>query len=53
MLDAAYRWLNGTMAGREWGAGEAFSLADCAAAPAVFDADWAHPIGDAFPYLRA
>ena len=43
-LDAACRWLNDTMAGREWAAGGAFSLADCAAAPALFYADWAHPI---------
>ena len=46
LLDTAYRWLDGAMAGREWAAGEAFSLADCAAAPALFYADWAHPIGD-------
>ncbi len=43
MLDIAYRWLDGHMAGREWVAGD-FSLADCAAAPALFYADWTHPI---------
>lgn len=53
MLDSAYRWLDGAIAGREWGAGDAFSLADCAAAPALFYADWTHPIGDAFANLRA
>jgi glutathione S-transferase len=53
MLDTAYRWLDGTMAGREWAAGDAFSLADCAAAPALFYADWAHPIGEAFANVRA
>ena len=36
------------MAGREWAAGDRFSLADCAAAPALFYADWAHPIGSGF-----
>ena len=36
------------MAEREWAAGERFSLADCAAAPALFYADWVHPIGEAF-----
>jgi len=27
-----------------WAAGENFTLADCAAAPALFYADWARPI---------
>lgn len=52
-LDTAYRWLNGTMARREWAAGADFSLADCAAAPALFYADWCHAIGDAFPNVLA
>jgi glutathione S-transferase len=46
-LDTAYRWLDDTMTEREWAAGGAFSLADCAAAPALFYADWAHPIDTA------
>jgi len=53
MLDTAYRWLDGGMAGREWAAGDGFSLADCAAAPALFYADWTHPIGEAFTNVRA
>jgi glutathione S-transferase len=53
MLDTAYRWLDGAMAGRQWAAGDAFSLADCAAAPALFYADWAHPIADSFANVRA
>jgi glutathione S-transferase len=53
MLDTAYRWLDGRMAGREWASGDAFSLADCAAAPALFYADWTHPIGEEFPHVRA
>lgn len=44
-LDAAYAWLDGTI-GNEWAAGDRFTLADCAAAPALFYADWAHPIGE-------
>jgi glutathione S-transferase len=28
-------------------------MADCAAAPALFYADWAHPIGDACPNVTA
>lgn len=51
MLDTAYRWLNARMAGRRW-ACDAFSLADCAAAPALFYADWAHPISDEFADVR-
>ena len=46
MLDTAYAWLDRRMADREWAAGDRFSLADCAAAPFLFYADWTHPIGD-------
>lgn len=53
LLDKAYRWLNGHMAERTWAAGEAFSLADCAAAPALLYADWTHPIARKFSDLRA
>lgn len=53
LLDTAYRWLDTVMAGRDWAAGEAFSLADCAAAPALFYADWVHPIDEALGTLRA
>jgi glutathione S-transferase len=53
MLDTAYGWLDHTMAGRQWAAGETFSLADCAAAPALFYADWTHPIGKAFKNVHA
>lgn len=52
MLHAAYAWLDGVMAGREWAAGDSFSLADCAAAPSLFYADWVHAIGEAFPNVR-
>ncbi|KXF79572.1 glutathione S-transferase [Paramesorhizobium deserti] len=53
MLDTAYHWLNGRMADREWAAGNGFSLADCAAAPSLFYADWVHPITEDFAHLRA
>ena len=53
LLDTAYRWLDGTVTSRRWAAGEAFSLADCAAAPALFYADWVHPIGEAFSNVDA
>jgi glutathione S-transferase len=50
-LDTAYRWLDGTMRGRTWAAGDNFTLADCAAAPSLFYADWAHPIGERFSHV--
>ncbi len=43
-LETAYQVLDRWMAGREWAAGGAFSLADCAAAPALLYADWTHAI---------
>ncbi len=52
-LDTAYAWLERRMENRVWTAGDSFSLADCSAAPALFYSDWVHPIGDAFPNLRA
>ena len=39
-LETAYAVLEKRMAGREWAAGESFSLADCAAAPMLLYADW-------------
>lgn len=53
MLDTAYGWLDGVMAKREWAAGAEFSLADCAAAPALFYADWTHAIDARFANVRA
>ncbi|HWK35686.1 glutathione S-transferase family protein [Sphingomonas sp.] len=53
MLDRAYAWLDERMAEREWAAAEQFSLADCAAAPALLYADWTHPIPERFENLRA
>ena len=52
-LDLAYAWLEGELAGRPWAAGPDFTLADCAAAPALFYADWTHRIPEALPVLRA
>ena len=52
-LELAYAWLEGELAGRTWAAGADFSLADCAAAPSLFYADWTHRISEAFPVLRA
>jgi glutathione S-transferase len=52
-LELAYAWLEGHLPGRAWAAGDAFTLADCAAAPSLFYADWTHPIAGAYPNLRA
>jgi glutathione S-transferase len=52
-LETTYAWLDGVMAGREWAAGDAFTLADCSAAPALFYADWTHGIAETFPHLLA
>jgi len=52
-LDMAYAWLEQQLAGRTWAAGADFTLADCAAAPSLFYADWTHPISAAYPQLRA
>lgn len=53
-LELAYAWLEGHLAadGRAWAAGADFTLADCAAAPALFYADWTHPISAFFPAVR-
>jgi len=52
-LELAYAWLEGQLAGRTWAAGADFTLADCAAAPSLFYADWTHRISETFPRLRA
>ncbi|RYE33621.1 MAG: glutathione S-transferase family protein [Hyphomicrobiales bacterium] len=52
-LDDAYRWLDGAIAERHWACGDAFSLADCAAAPSLFYADWVHEIDASFGHVRA
>jgi glutathione S-transferase len=51
-LERAYFWLEGKLVGT-WAAGEDFTLADCAAAPSLFYADWTHRISEAYPVLRA
>jgi glutathione S-transferase len=52
-LDTIYAWLDQTLAGRAWAAGDAFTLADAAAAPSLFYAGWVQPIGPDRPVLRA
>lgn len=52
-LDRIYAWLNGELAEREWAVGRDFTLADCAAAPSLFYADWARPIANRHVTLKA
>jgi glutathione S-transferase len=52
-LALAYAWLEEQLAGRIWAAGAHFTLADCAAAPSLFFADWTHRIAETYPGLRA
>ena len=51
-LERAYGWLETRLAGMTWATGDTFTLADCAAAPALFYADWVHRIGERYPVLR-
>ena len=52
-LRLAYDWLEGNLPDGGWAAGDTFSLADCAAAPALFYADWVEEIGDGRPKVKA
>ena len=51
-IRTAYGLLEARLAGRSWAAGEAFTLADCAAAPSLFYARVAVPL-DGHPTLAA
>lgn len=53
MLDIIYAWLDQRLAGREWATEYGFSMADCAAAPFLFYADWTHEIPARYETLRA
>ena len=52
-LRIAYDWLEANLPDSEWAAGHSFTLADCAAAPALFYADWVEEIGEQRPRLNA
>ena len=52
-LRTCYGMINWEMATRTWAAGEAFSLADCAAAPSLFYANEVMPFGDGHANLAA
>jgi glutathione S-transferase len=48
-LDSAYVILDERMKTRTWAMGHDFTMADCAAAPALFYANMVEPIGEAYP----
>ena len=52
-LGTAYDWLETNLGDGPWAAGEQFTLADCAAAPSLFYADWIEEIGPGRPRLTA
>jgi len=47
LLQTAVGMIDGDMATRNWAMGDAFTMADCAAAPALFHANLVMPLGDA------
>ncbi len=52
-LEQVYGWLEARLGDGDWATPYGFTLADCAAAPALFYADWVHPIDPAHAKLRA
>ena len=46
-LETAYGMIDQEMATKRWAMGDAFSMADCAAAPALYYANLVMPLGDA------
>ena len=53
LLTTAYAMIEHDMATRTWAMGDAFSMADCAAAPALFYANKVMPFGDAHRNVAA
>ena len=52
-LRTAYDWLEANLGNGSWAVGDDFTLADCAAAPSLFYADWVERIGETRPRLAA
>lgn len=49
----AYDWLEDNLPDSGWASGDSFTLADCAAAPALFYADWVEEIGPDRPKVAS
>jgi glutathione S-transferase len=52
-LQSCYGMIDKEIASRNWAMGDAFSMADCAASPALFYADKVMPLGDAHKNVAA
>lgn len=52
-LETAYAWLDTYLKDRTWAVGEDYSLADAAASPSLFYADWVYEIPERYLDLRA
>jgi glutathione S-transferase len=53
LLHTACDMIEREMAAKTWAMGDAFSMADCAAAPALFYANMVTPLGDTYPNAAA
>ena len=51
-LRSSYAMIEQDMRSKTWAVGEAFTMADCAAAPALFYANKVEPFGDKYPAAR-
>ena len=52
-LHKAYDWLEANLGDGPWAVGDQFTMADCAAAPSLFYADWIEEIGNGRPKLAS
>ena len=53
LLATACAMVDRDMAGQDWALGDDFTMADCAAAPALFYANEVMPLGSAYPHTLA
>ncbi|CUJ18473.1 glutathione S-transferase family protein [Achromobacter xylosoxidans] len=53
VIARCYAWLEARLQDGPWAACGRFTIADCAAAPALFYGDWVHPMAGRFPALAA
>mgnify|MGYP001402989633 CR=1 FL=1 len=52
-LATSYAMIESAMQQKRWAAGDTFTMADCAAAPALYYADRVEPLGDEHPHTTA
>ncbi len=52
-LQRSYHWLEQHLQHDGYASGDTFTLADCAAAPSLFYADWVDEIGEEYPNVRS